>query len=80
MSNVEIEELSALGEWLSSFPQLEQFASDKENGSSLFDTDDGYASNFKLKGYVFFALIFVGLFHFYVLDHSLTFHLLYRHF
>jgi hypothetical protein len=49
MSNVEIEELSALGEWLSSFPQLEQFASDKENSSSLFDTDEDYGSNLDLK-------------------------------
>ena len=36
MSSVEVEELSALGEWISSFPQIEQFASDEEN-SSLFD-------------------------------------------
>ena len=39
MSKVELKELSALGEWLSSFPQLEQFVSDKENSSLLNDED-----------------------------------------
>jgi hypothetical protein len=49
MSNVEIEELSALGEWLSSFPQLEEFTSDKENGSCFIDNVKDYNSNSKLK-------------------------------
>lgn len=52
MSRAEIKELSALGEWLSSFPQLEQFAFDKEN-SSIFDNDGHYDSNQKLKRYGF---------------------------
>ena len=45
MSNEEIGELSALGEWLSSFPQLEEVASDKENRSSLIDNEGDYLSN-----------------------------------
>ncbi len=49
MSRAESKELSALGEWLSSFPQLEQFASNKEN-SSLFDNNEDCNSNPELKG------------------------------
>ena len=48
MSRVEIKELSALGEWLSSFPQLEKFASNKEN-KSLFDNDEDCDSNQEFK-------------------------------
>ena len=39
MSNREVEELSALGEWLSSFPQLEEIAFDKENTSLVGQGD-----------------------------------------
>ena len=48
MSKAELKELSALGEWLSSFPQLEPFVSDKEN-SSLFENDEDFGSNPDLK-------------------------------
>jgi len=45
MSDVEIEELSALGEWLSSFPQVEKFTSDKENVSSVFENGDVFSNS-----------------------------------
>ena len=48
MSRAEIKELSALGEWLSSFPQLVKFASNKEN-SSLFENNEDFDSNPELK-------------------------------
>lgn len=54
MSAVEVEELTALGEWLTSFPQLEQFTSNKENNSSLFDNEEDYISNSDIKRYDFF--------------------------
>ena len=44
MSKEEQEELSALVEWLSSFPQLENFAFDKENSSSLVGNAGDYLS------------------------------------
>jgi len=44
MSEEEQEELSALVEWLSSFPQLEHFTFDKENNSSLIDYTVDYLS------------------------------------
>ncbi|MGK3734627.1 MAG: hypothetical protein ACI90V_001464 [Bacillariaceae sp.] len=44
MSKEEHEELSALVEWLSSFPQLEHFAFDKENSSSLVGNAGDYLS------------------------------------
>jgi len=49
MRNEEIEELSALRDWLSSFPQLEQATSDKENSSSPFENEGDYLSNPAMK-------------------------------
>ena len=49
MSDVELIELGALGEWLSSFPQLEDFVSDKENNLSLLDDDRIFTSNPAIK-------------------------------
>lgn len=52
MSKEEKEELSALVEWLSSFPQLEHFPFDKENGASLVDYTLDYLSTSGITRYV----------------------------
>ena len=49
MSDVELAELGALGEWLSSFPQLEEYVSDKENNLSLLEDDKIFRSNPAIK-------------------------------
>jgi len=57
MSDVECVELGALEEWLSSFPQLEEFVSDKENNLSLLHDDRIFITNPAIKSAILEAVV-----------------------